>query len=101
MSLEEGYDSPEDLKEANKLVEQMEEIHKALNGAGFKVDRIRDFRIIDVTTADYGYRTVYPMIDISVHVKGEESGIRDQLKPRAPEKGFWKRLKYLFRGSND
>lgn len=72
------------LKEQNQLIE-------AIQDAGFKVFSVSESRLIDVTTADYGYRTIYPQIDIRVHRKGQEDGIKQTLEPK-PKLGFWKRL---------
>lgn len=78
-------------EKTRKLLKEEQQLTKAIQDAGFKVFSVREFRLIDVTTADYGYRTIYPQIDIQVHRKGQEAGIKQTLEPK-PRLGFWKRL---------
>ncbi len=78
-------------EKARELLLEQEDLIKVIQDAGFKVRSVCESRMIDVTTADYGYRTVYPQIDIQVHRKGQEAGIRQPLNPE-PKRGFWKSL---------
>lgn len=77
---------------------QIEELRKAIVAAGFKISMINEASLLDVTTASYGYRTLYPQIEVRVYRKGQEQGIRQDIPARpAPAKGVCKRVASWFR----